>query len=63
MTEEKPAGDGGNQEAANPNRVFELIFIVSQIIIGVLYSVCTEYGEGVHPAFTTEGDLDAKDAM
>jgi hypothetical protein len=60
---DEPANAAAGEGANNPNRVFELVFIVSQIIIGVLYSFTTEYGEGVHPAFTTEGDLDAKDAM
>jgi len=43
--------------------VFELIFIVSQIIIIILYSFCTEYGEGVHPAFTTTDTLSGQDAV
>ena len=59
---EEAGGDAaaGNQ---NPNRIFEIIFILSQVVIGVLYALCTEYGEGVHPAFTNTNDLDAKDAM
>ena len=62
MADEK-ADDAGAVGHSNPNRCFEVIFLVSQVVIGVLYALCTEYGEGVHPAFTTEGDLDAKDAM
>ena len=60
---DEPANAAAAEGANNPNRVFELVFIVSQIIIGVLYSFCTEYGAGVHPAFTSASSLDAKDAM
>jgi len=58
---ENDAGGAAAEHGTN-NRVFELVFIVSQIIIGVLYSFCTEYGEGVHPAFTGDAYV-AKDMM
>jgi len=58
MTEEARKPDE-EKDDKNPHRVFELIFIVSQIIIIILYSFCTEYGEGVHPAFTTSDELSA----
>lgn len=64
--EKEPKGEGAEgeeEESSNPLRVFELVFIISEIIIIVLYGLCTKYGEGVHPAFTASGDLDAKDAV
>lgn len=33
----------------NPNRFFELLFIFSEVIIMILYGLCTEYGEFVNP--------------
>jgi hypothetical protein len=32
---------------------FDSLFILSEIIMIVLYATCTEYGEGVHPAAQT----------
>ena len=32
------------------HRVFETVYLISQIILIVLYLTCTEYGEGVHPS-------------
>lgn len=30
--------------------VFDALFIISEIIMIILYATCTEYGDGVHPA-------------
>ena len=37
-------------ENKNPNRVFESIFIISQVLIVIMYGLFTEYGQGTHPA-------------
>ena len=34
----------------NPNRVFESIFIISQVLIVAFYGLFTDYGQGLHPA-------------
>ena len=34
----------------NPNRVFESLFIISQVVIVILYALFTNYEDGVHPA-------------
>jgi hypothetical protein len=31
------------------HRAFEIIFLVAEVIVILLYLTCTEYGEGVHP--------------
>jgi len=31
----------------------ELTFIITEIIVIILYSFCTEYSDGVHPAATS----------
>ena len=40
--------------AADPNRIVELVFIISEIILIALFLTMTKYGEGVHPGF--DGD-------
>lgn len=50
-------------ENKNPHRVFELLFLISQIIIIILYALCTDYGDGVHPAMTTEESANAADVV
>ena len=49
----------------NPNRIFELVFIISQIILIIIYGFCTTYGEGVHPAVVRPGteEFTAKDEV
>ena len=37
------------------HRIYELIFILSQVILIVLFGFCTTYGEGVHPAVIRPG--------
>ena len=38
----------------NPHRAFETIFLISEIVIIILYLCFTEYSDGVHPsAFST----------
>ena len=34
----------------NPNRVFETIFIIFQVLIAAFYGLFTDYGSGLHPA-------------
>lgn len=34
-----------------------MIFIISELIIIILYGACTEYGEGVHPAVSVDESL------
>jgi hypothetical protein len=40
---------------------FDSAFIISEVILIILYAVCTEYGDGVHPSFrknvVSGGDL------
>ena len=62
MTEQQRKA-GEEKEDKEPHRVFELIFLVSQIIIIVLYGFCTEYGEGVHPAFAATDTLTGQEAV
>jgi hypothetical protein len=31
----------------------ELTYILTEIVVIILYATCTEYGEGVHPAATS----------
>ena len=31
------------------SRVSEIVFLLSEVIVVVLYATCTEYGEGMHP--------------
>jgi hypothetical protein len=35
-----------------PSRLFDGLFIVSQVILIILYAFCTNYGDGVHPSAT-----------
>lgn len=43
-----------------PHRAFETVFIISQIIVIILFAFCTEYGEGVHPAASSTEVLDKR---
>ena len=46
------------------SRLFELVFLVSEVIVIVLYLLFTEYSDGVHPsAPATVGALDSKDKV
>lgn len=49
----------------DPHRAFETLFIISEIIVIILYLTCTEYSEGVHPSTVSTGsaDLLAKDKV
>jgi len=31
------------------SRFAEIVFLISEVIVVVLYATCTEYGEGMHP--------------
>lgn len=41
---------GKAHEPSGHNPWLETGFLVSEIIVIVLYGFCTEYGDGVHPA-------------
>ena len=43
----------------DPHRAFETVFILSEIVLIVLFLFLTEYGEGVHPGFDTQVDGDS----
>lgn len=46
----------------DPHRAFETVFILSEVIMAVLYLFFTEYSEGVHPSFDNrENGYDAAD--
>ena len=47
--------------AADPNRIVELVFIISEIILIALFLTMTKYGEGVHPGFEGDKTLDTVD--
>ena len=49
----------------DPHRAFESIYLISEIIIIVLYMLCTEYSEGVHPSATStqSAGFEAKDKV
>ena len=44
-----PKHNKSDMREKNPNRFFELLFIFSEVIIMILYGLCTEYGEFVNP--------------
>jgi len=46
------------------SRVSEIVFLLSEVIVVVLYATCTEYGEGMHPkSFGNEAERAASLAM
>ena len=49
----------------DPHRAFESLYLISQIIVIILYLTCTEYSDGVHPSATSTGAaaLQAKDKV
>ena len=69
MPKEQDSADSAKgseeEEVKNPHRVFELVFILSEVILIILYGFCTTYGEGVHPAVIRPGteEFTAKDEV
>ena len=49
----------------DPHRAFESIYLLSQIVIIILFMFCTEYSDGVHPSAVSTGAaaLEAKDIV
>ena len=47
------------------HRAFEIIYILGEVIVIILYLLCTEYTEGVHPGATSTAaaGLQAKDKV
>ena len=45
----------------DPHRGFEVVFILTQIILIVMFLTMTEYGAGVHPGFDAEVSGDTRD--
>lgn len=37
------------------NRFFELVYLIAEVIVIILYLTCTEYTDGVHPGATSTG--------
>ena len=47
--------------AKDPNRAVELVFILSEVVLIFMYLYLTKYGEGVHPAFEADENIDTVD--
>jgi len=41
----------------NPHKVFETLFIISEIVMIALYTFYTEFSEKVHPGAETVGQV------
>jgi len=46
----------------DPHRIWEALFLVSQLVVIVIYLVCTEYGEGMSPSSFRSAEDEAKAA-